>query len=441
MKDRVLVSKYVGLYLLVGIAHTATIPNYKPNHQEIGRLENFAKRNNQHEISTEKHHLSKRSPAPPYSPGGSNENSLDEIDPRGDRRPLNREEDEESNGPWDMFGNVSPGTLGVLRTHTDLVQNLAPQNVGLGPGLGLGLQVPRPAINNNAGAGNAPQQAARQNGESGSEAEEEEEEAATEIEEEEKSNTKIEEEEKSNTEIEEEEKEATDSLENYGQDQSSQRSISHANSASLQSPNYFLPNVQPNLADLNRRPYLLESPDINSRFAPSSNSGGRSRSSPTRQGRRMSGLFGDFDPSTIRDASGNNQLYRANRNRGQSFSSPTSDILDFGGNSLLSRFNSGEGPLMRPITLNFDHESAYPNIQTNQATETRDDLFSQSLDDEFLPPRSLTGFQANQPRRNDQPSRGTAIIDITGGLGGPPIYRQEEVKEESDSNSLNSQET
>ncbi|KAF3082204.1 hypothetical protein TWF102_001290 [Orbilia oligospora] len=441
-----------GLYLLVGIAHTATIPNYKPNHQEIDRLENSAKRNNQPEISTEKHHLSKRSPAPPYSPGGSNENSIDEIDPRGDRRPLNREEDEESNGPWDMFGNVSPGTLGVLRTHTDLVQNLAPQNVGLGPGLGLGLQVPRPAININAGGGNAPQQAARQNAESSSEAEEEEK-AATEIEEEEKSNTEIEEEEKEasdnnvvepeeseDTEIEEEEKEATDNLENYGQDQNSQRSISHANSASLQSPNYFLPNVQPNLADLNRRPYLLESPDINSRFAPSSNSGGRSRSSPTRQGRRMSELFGDFDPSTIRDASGNNQLYRANRNR-QSFSSPASDILDFGGNSLLSRFNSGEGPLMRPITLNFGHESAYPNIQTNQVTEMRDDLFSQSLDDEFPPPRSLTGLQANQPQRNDQPSRGTAMVDITGGLGGPPIYRQEEVKEESDSNSLDSQET
>ncbi|KAF3246402.1 hypothetical protein TWF192_006916 [Orbilia oligospora] len=308
-----------GLYLLVGIAHTATIPDYKPNHQEIVRLENSAKRNNQLEISTEKHHLSKRGPAPPYSPGGSNENSLDEIDPRGERRPLNREEDEESNGPWDMFGNVSPGTLGVLRTHTDLVQNPAPQNVGLGPGLGLGLQVPRPVINNNAGGGNAPQQAARQNAESSSEAEEE---AASEIEEEEKLNTEIEEEEKEasdnnavepeeseDTEIEEEEKEATDNLENYGQDQSSQRSISHANSASLQSPNYFLPNVQPNLTELNRRPYLLESPDINSRFAPSSNSGGRSRSSPTRQGRRMSGLFGDFDPSTIRDASGNNQLY------------------------------------------------------------------------------------------------------------------------------------
>ncbi|KAK6520895.1 hypothetical protein TWF506_001137 [Arthrobotrys conoides] len=450
MRTKTLVSKYIGLYLLFEIVHAATIPNYKAilKESDISRI---SASEIQHNIPAEQHQLTKRSPAPPYSPGGSNENSFDEIDPRGDRRPDDREEDERSNGPWDMFGNVSPGTLGDLRTHTDLMQNPAPQNMGLG----LGLQIPRPALNINAGGGNAPQQtAARQDVEISPEAEEEEK-AATEIEEEEKSNTEIEEEEKEasgteaynepeereDTEIEEEEeKEVTNNLDDYGQE-SSQHSIPRANSASLsvQSPNYLFPNLQPNLPDPNRRPYLLESPDINSR-----NSGGRSRSSPTREGRGISGLFGNFDPSTIRDASGNNQLYRPNRNRRQSFSSPVSDFLDFGGNSLLSRFNSGEGPLIRPITLNFGHESAFPqNVQTNQMTDTqdflRDDLFSQSLDDDFPPPRSLTSLQANQPQRNDQPARGTTLVDITGGLGGPPVYRQQDVKEESDSGSVDSQ--
>ncbi|KAK6503313.1 hypothetical protein TWF481_008336 [Arthrobotrys musiformis] len=453
MRSGDVASKAVGLYLLAAIAHGAAIPNRESLHPEFELAKTTDLKPDGLEIPTSQHKLSKRSPVPQYPPGGSNDSSLDDIDPRGDRRGQHREEDEESNGPWDMFGNMSPGVLDDLRTHTNLVQNPPPQNMGLG----MGLMVPRPVVAN-VGGGNIPQ-APAQDEESGTEVEEEEK-ATTEIEEEEKegsyAGTEIYEEEKAHTEIEEEEKEVTEIEEEENevaenQDDNALRSSQHSQLTMgaggqgfmlNQSPDDFLSNLQPNLATFQRRPSLFESPSVNSRRAPSSN-GGRSRSSPTRTRRRVSGLFGGFDPSSFRDQdSGNNQLYGVNRNRRQSFSSPSSDLLEFGGNPFLSRFNSGDGPLMRPVTLNFGHESAYPqnlqNVQTNQVTEARDqlirdDLLSQSLDDDFPPPRSAV----SQVQRNDRPQRGTTLVDITGGLGGPPVYR-EEVKEESDSSGLDS---
>ncbi|KAK6351382.1 hypothetical protein TWF718_004543 [Orbilia javanica] len=447
MRAEYFISKIIGLYLLTGIAYGATIPSHRPVHQE-GDI-NPETHGPGTGIPAGKHQLLKRTPNPQYPPRGSNENSLDDIDPR-ERGLGNREEDERSNGPWDMFGNLSPDTLDDLRIHRDLVPNPAPQNMGLG----LGLIAPRPVINVNPVGGNAPQQqAVPQDDEDGSEVEEEEK-SNTEIEEEEKEGTEIHEqeredteieEEKEGTEIEEEEKEASEQFRYEPSEisQRSQNSIQQANSAAGQSPDYIFPGFQRNFLELSRRPSLLESPSIHSRFAPSS--GGRSRSSPTRVGRRRSGVFGNFDPSTIRDASGEGRLYGIGRNRRQSASSPSVDLLDFGGNSLLSRFNSGEGPLMRPVTLNFGHESAYPqNVQTTQLTENRDfmrdDLFSQSLDDDFPAPRGVVS-QSNQPDGNGQPPRGATLVDVTGGLGGAPVYRQEEVKEESYSSGLDSDST
>ncbi|KAK6361382.1 hypothetical protein TWF730_005115 [Orbilia blumenaviensis] len=439
-----------GLFLAASISNAATIPHPRLIRREVEAFQGTTSQSYEFQISDKIQQLSKRSPAPPpYPLGGSNENSFDDLDPRGNRRADNQDDvDEGSNGPWNMFGNMSPGALDTLRTDANLVQNPPPQNMGMG----LGLMVPRPVVN--AVGGNAPQ-LGPQNNDSGTEVEEEEEDVTeneeeekevTEIEEEETANTEFEEEEKENTEIEEEEKEGTENNEEDALESSQgsrQSQIASGQAIFITQPqDYLLPEFQSPLIELNRNPSLLRSPSVNSGgggIAASSN-GGRSRSSPTRVGLRNSGLFGNFDPSTLRDDSGNRQ-YGRNRNRRQSFSSPTSDLLDFGGNSLMSRLNSGEGPLMRPVTLNFGHDNPYPmnsNQQTNQGTTNNqgfiaDDLFSQVSDDNFPPPRSLV----NQPQRNDQPAPGTTLVDITGGLGGPPVYR-EEAKEGSDSGNLDS---
>ncbi|KAK6536783.1 hypothetical protein TWF281_000997 [Arthrobotrys megalospora] len=412
--------KTIGFCLITGFVHSAAIPDYEVTDT---RPSKDAPRIANELVGRDptKRKLLKRAPAPQrlYTPGGSNDNTLENIDPQGDRRANDQDEDDTSNGPWDMFGNVSPGTLGDLRTHIDLVQDQAPQNTGLG----LGLQLLRNPANNAAG-GNAVQ-GGPQGNDSDTEIEEEEEKEATEFEEEEKETT----------ELEERERGVSENLEDIVE--SSHRSEYESSTGGqrffiTQPPENLFPELQPSPGSLNRRPSLLSSLSINSRIAAESN-GARSRSSPPRVGQRVSGMFGNFDPSTFRDEP------VINRNRRQSFSSP-SDLLDFGGHSLLSRLGSAEGQFIRPASFNSGHGSPYPQT-AREVTEAlaresmrEVDLFNQVLSNEALPPRTL----ANQLPPSGQSSRGIRQVDVTGGLGEQRVYREqeEEGKEDSDVNSM-----